>query len=424
MQSIHKEYMLVTADSALVQRLNELAPQGMHWRAVPPTVECLRQAWPGTGLTHVFFDFSTAQLSTQMGALVREFHQWDMSCRRVAIGCSDSAQIVLDALRAGVHEFIDLSQPDRIASELLRITEQGSQASQPMVRNYPHVMLLGARAGIGTSSLAASLAYLVQVHINQHAPRAHGEISNLPLHERACLVDLGWPIGNASLYLTLSGDFTFIQAASERHRLDNTMLSAALAQHPSGLNALSLPSDPYSLQQLNIADAVSLCAYLRSTMASVVIDGGGFPNERVLQELEAPEDELLVLVDQSLSSLVALSDLLARRAEQSLTKRPKLIVNQYDSRYGLAAEAIAKRFDLELLAVLPDRRMEHLRSASMGQLLVQAREKDSYSRAVQALRDTLLSSHRTLSPPGGSSFWGSLKTKWGAVKPRKNKVTV
>lgn len=412
MQPTPKEYLFVSGDLALVKRLNELVPEGIHFRAVKPNVASLRQAWADQGLAHVFFDFFTVPQNALMSALVRDFSHWDVNCQRVAVGCSDSAQIVLDALRAGVHEFVNLNQPESIADEVLRITSQAIQPAKSNPSLYPHVMLVGARAGVGTSTLAASLAYVMQRQINQGISEAVlKEPASLALKQRVCVVDLGWPVGDATLYLKLSSDFTFIQAASERHRLDHTMLSTALAQHSSGLCALSLPSDQRSLQQLNGPDTVSLGAYLRTEMANVVIDGGGFPNEQILQDVQQAGDALMIVVDQSLSALVALADYLARRTEQLQTKRPKLIVNQYDSRYGLPAEAIAKRFDLELLAVLPDRRLEHARSSSMGQLLVQTHEKDSYTSAVQALSQALLSPKLVLGVPEETSLWGQLKRK-------------
>lgn len=425
MEPTYREYLLLTNEPELAQRMNQFAPQGVSLKVVPASQGTVRQLWQAGTQQVVFFDFYASEHVAQMAKLVRDCAQWEPDCQRVAVGNSTCSDAVLEALRAGVHEFVNLNQPDSLANELIRVTSVRPAAATPMrATSCPHIMLLGARAGVGTSTLAASLAYILQQHCNEQVGDSKDrDVSTLPLQHRVALLDLGWPTGDAALYLDVHSDFDFIQAALERQRLDETMLSAALAQHSSGVNVLSLPSDPQRLHQLSSGDASSVGAYLRSTMASVVVDGGGFPNPALLKELEADEQELLLVCDQSLSALVALADTLAERARQSLSKQPKLIVNQYDTRYGLSAEAIAKRFDLELLAVLPDRRAEHMGSASVGKLLVQTHEKDSYTRAVQGLCQSLMASgYNTLSSPAASSLWGQMKTSWGRLKPKKNKV--
>ncbi|XOT94997.1 AAA family ATPase, partial [Alcaligenes pakistanensis] len=129
----------------------------------------------------------------------------------------------------------------------------------------------------------------------------------VPLSERVGLLDLGAPTGDCALYMGLGSDFDFIQAASQRHRMDDTMLHSALAQHSSGLNLLSLPADVNTLNQISLEDSLGLCSYLRERMGCLVIDAGGFPNPRFLVELESLVDEVLVVTDQSMGALVSLA---------------------------------------------------------------------------------------------------------------------
>jgi pilus assembly protein CpaE len=211
----------------------------------------------------------------------------------------------------------------------------------------------------------------------------------------------------------LGSNFDFIQAASQRHRMDDTMLHSALAQHSSGLNLLSLPADVNTLNQISLEDSLGLCSYLRERMGCLVIDAGGFPNPRFLVELESLVDEVLVVTDQSMGPLVSLAEFMALRAQFDALANVRLVVNQFDPAYGFSGQAIAERFDLDLAAVLPDRRLGHMRSASLGKILVQVDEKDPYTRALQSLASGLTGRRQGLSQNKVSTVLGRLKFRFG-----------
>ncbi|HRK84819.1 MAG TPA: pilus assembly protein CpaF, partial [Alcaligenes faecalis] len=142
-----------------------------------------------------------------------------------------------------------------------------------------------------------------------------------------------------------------------------------------------------------------------------VIDGGGFPNPRFLVELESQVDQVLIVTDQSMGALVSLAETLAIRSGLDGLATVRLIVNQFDERYGLSAQAIAERFGLELAAVLPDRRLGHMRSASLGKLLVQVDEKDAYARAVRELATGMAERKETGFAAESVSVWNRLKSR-------------
>ncbi|AYR22135.1 pilus assembly protein CpaF [Alcaligenes faecalis] len=373
----------------------------------------------------VFFDFVHGQHGDENGpvmALVRSLARLDASVQRVAVGRASVPQGPVNALRAGANEFLNLDTTEDLHHQLQVLIEKLGQAQHSPLLDKPFrsVLLMGARIGVGCSTAASSLAWLLQQEMNRVGKEVRGvssakplPIELVPLTERVGLLDLGAPTGDCALYMGLGSDFDFIQAASQRHRMDDTMLHSALAQHSSGLNLLSLPADVNTLNQISLEDSLGLCSYLRERMGCLVIDAGGFPNPRFLVELESLVDEVLVVTDQSMGALVSLAEFMAVRAQFDALANLRLVVNQFDPAYGFSGQAIAERFGLELAAVLPDRRLEHMRSAGLGKILVQVDEKDPYTRALQCLASGLTGRRQGLSQNKVSTVWGRLKFRFG-----------
>ncbi|ASR91512.1 pilus assembly protein CpaF [Alcaligenes faecalis] len=373
----------------------------------------------------VFFDFVHGQHGDENGpvmTLVRSLARLDASVQRVAVGRASVPQGPVNALRAGANEFLNLDTTEDLHHQLQVLIEKLGQAQHSPLLDKPFrsVLLMGARIGVGCSTAASSLAWLLQQEMNRVGKEVRGvssakplPIELVPLTERVGLLDLGAPTGDCALYMGLGSDFDFIQAASQRHRMDDTMLHSALAQHSSGLNLLSLPADVNTLNQISLEDSLGLCSYLRERMGCLVIDAGGFPNPRFLVELESLVDEVLVVTDQSMGALVSLAEFMAVRAQFDALANVRLVVNQFDPAYGFSGQAIAERFGLELAAVLPDRRLGHMRSAGLGKILVQVDEKDPYTRALQSLASGLTGRRQGLSQNKVSSVLGRLKFRFG-----------
>jgi pilus assembly protein CpaE len=405
--------------------INTAAAGLLTVRAIEPTTESLRRELAKQAEPLVFFDFVHGQHGDENGPvmiLVRSLARLDASVQRVAVGRASVPQGPVNALRAGANEFLNLDTTEDLHHQLQVLIEKLGQAQHSPLLDKPFrsVLLMGARIGVGCSTAASSLAWLLQQEMNRVGKEVRGvssakplPIELVPLTERVGLLDLGAPTGDCALYMGLGSDFDFIQAASQRHRMDDTMLHSALAQHSSGLNLLSLPADVNTLNQISLEDSLGLCSYLRERMGCLVIDAGGFPNPRFLVELESLVDEVLVVTDQSMGALVSLAEFLAVRAQFDALANVRLVVNQFDPAYGFSGQAIAERFGLELAAVLPDRRLGHMRSAGLGKILVQVDEKDPYTRALQSLASGLTGRRQGLSQNKVSSVLGRLKFRFG-----------
>jgi pilus assembly protein CpaE len=313
----------------------------------------------------------------------------------VALGSLADSTGALAALRAGVRDFVDVDgdpfEAIRITNELL---EQASLASSTAKivhaadRRGKLTVLLGARVGVGVSTLAANLAVRLQKR-------------ELAAQKTAALLDLGIPCADSSLLLDTQSEFHFVDAVRNLRRFDQTFVHTAFGRHASGLAVTALPTDLSAMREVSYASAVNLLNRLRTFFDHQLVDLGGFSNlEFIAQVLEAADNVWLVCDPNVASAMSAVQLLDGVRADDhkpsaqaSPNEKPasnvQLIVSKFDPTLHFGAEQIASRLGLPLLAVLPARAQALGRAVNQGRLLAEVAERDPYVRALDPLVEKL-----------------------------------
>jgi pilus assembly protein CpaE len=318
----------------------------------------------------------------------------------VAVGSMAFPEGTIAALRAGVSDFIDVSASEDEARDVVqRVLAKAARAATPVKRGQL-VTLLGVRPGIGTSTLAAHLADMIQ---QRNASR--GGKHNLS-DSRVALLDLGLPAGDGKLYLSANGNFDFAEAVRNLRRLDETLVHTALPRSPGGVTVISLPHSLSEMRTVSHHDALALLDRLRLYFDVLIADLGGFTNHEFIANLTGAADQVWLVTDQSVGALVSLAGTLQElNGRQPDDGKRHLVVNRYDDRFGMAASQIAERFKLPLLATLPERTLKLTASANRGKLLHEVAPHDSYVRAVEGLIDGLLSHEETAPHKQGVGRW-------------------
>ncbi|WP_089339470.1 fimbrial protein [Burkholderia singularis] len=349
----------------------------------------LAQRIAGVNPAIVFVDFSGghAQAASAAAAAVRVAQPM---LPIVALGSLAEPESALAALRAGVRDFIDISAS---ADDALRITRGlldhvGEQPS----RHGKLVALLGARAGMGTSTLAANLAVLLQKRT-----AAHGR--------QTALVDLGLPAGDGALFLNTRCEFDFVEAVRNLRRFDRTFVNTALARHASGVALTTLPPSLAGLRDVSYASCVGLLNRLRAFFDHQIVDLGGFSNRDFVAQAAGAADEAWLLCDQGVASVVSAVELLESLRDAGVsTDALRLVVNQYDAALGLSPAQIAERLGIALTATLPSRRVPIGHAANRGRLIVDDAERDPYVRALEPLVERLAGRAGAAAPRSAGGF--------------------
>ncbi|HEY1997376.1 fimbrial protein [Paraburkholderia sp.] len=318
----------------------------------------------------------------------------------VAVGSLAEPESALAALRVGVRDFIDLSAP---AEDALRITRQVLENLVEPVSRHGHVtVMLGARVGMGVSTLAANLSTLLH-----RRDAAQGR--------QTALFDLGLPAGDGSLLLNTRSEFNFVEAVRNLRRFDQTFVHTALSHHASGLALTSLPPNLADMREVSYSSSIGLLTRLRAFFDQQIVDLGGFSNSEFIAHVVQAADETWLLCDQGVASIVSAVGVLDGLREQGVELgNLRLIVNKFDPDLGLTAAQIAQRLDIPLLATLPERRVPLGQAVNQGQLLIDTSARDPYVRALDPLVERL----------GGASVPGQGKSAFGALRrliPTSNK---
>lgn len=168
--------------------------------------------------------------------------------------------VLLEAMRAGVKEFIP--QPldkEELEQALRRLRErQQARAPQPAKRGKL-IHLMGSKGGLGTTTIAVNLAISLQ---EADARRA------------VVLVDLNQPFGDAALFLDLDPAHTFGDIAKNLGRLDEAFLRDVLSRHASGLYVLPSAQGDDELGLLTPEGVEQTLGLLHASFDYIVLDSG------------------------------------------------------------------------------------------------------------------------------------------------------
>jgi pilus assembly protein CpaE len=330
----------------------------------------------------VLLDYAceTADAST---SLARRLSALSANLPLIGVGspAADRAAGVLAALRAGVRDFIDMDASDEeihtLLSQALKNAETQQTPPTPAIRKPGQLVLLwGVRPGVGTSTLAAHLGALSM------PAKSAGTMLSDTIAPHTLLLDLGAPHGDAALYVGAKGDFHYEDALRHATRIDATLIRTAIPHHRSGLAVISQTQE----QTLNTAETSALIDRLLTLFELVLCDLGGRSLQQLSPQLLKSANEIWLVADQGIASMVSLDTCLHQLAQHNARdRRVSLIVNRHDEECGISARQIAERFELPLLAALPDRSRALRSSANQGLLLHQMAPKDAYIHALTPL---------------------------------------
>ncbi|MGF6723003.1 pilus assembly protein CpaE [Paraburkholderia sp. GAS41] len=342
----------------------------------------------------VFVDFSGGRAAAASAAASAARAAYP-GLQIVAVGSLSEPESALAALRVGVRDFVDLSAP---AEDALRITRQVIDNLVEPVSRHGHVtVLIGARIGMGVSTLAANLSAMLH-----RRDVAQGR--------QTSLFDLGLPAGDGSLLLNTRSEFNFVEAVRNLRRFDQTFVHTALSHHSSGMALTSLPPNLADMREVSYSSSISLFNRLRAFFDQQIVDLGGFSNTEFIAHVVKSADETWLLCDQGVASIVsAVAILDALREEGVDVSLVHLLVNKFDPDLGLTAAQIAQRLDIPLLGTLPERRVPLGQAVNQGQLLIDAAPRDPYVRALEPLVERLGGVASAAAQARGKSALGALK---------------
>jgi pilus assembly protein CpaE len=410
--------VLYSPASHLAALLEARLPVGMrvHWQdsAAPPgALDVHRRGGPCV----VLLDYlrGAAQASSELARRLQRSHP-DLPLVAVGSTSSKEEEGIVAAVRAGLRDILDLeastAEIDAVLRRAAALPADVSGMPAPGAAKARLILLLGVRAGVGASTLATHLGVMAQ----QLAPPRAGEGDTTD----TLLVDLGQPAGDAALYLNVDSQFHYEDALRHANRIDASLVRTVMTRHDGGLHLLGQPAGG---DGGTLADPAVLMQRLRGVFGTVLCDLGGVPVRQIPRSLLNGADEIWLVADPAIGTLVSLDHVLKHLdATGTRDARLQLVVNRHHQGGGLGPAQIAARFGLPLLATLPS--CERLRtSANHGHLLLHDAPRARYLRALAPLLARWRPCWRACALrrclPGRAPRWKPSCASWTAVNGKE-----
>jgi pilus assembly protein CpaE len=311
-----------------------------------------------------------------------------------ATGAEVSADVVIEAVRAGAVEFLRRPvQRADLAAALEKLLRH-RRGSQPPARAGRITSVFSAKGGLGVTTLATNLAICL-------AERSAGG---------TVLIDLDTRQSDVATFLNLQYTYSVVDALESLERLDDSLLQGLLVKHASGLHVLPGPTrvDRNPLPGERIQGALEI---IRSHFGHVVLDLRHDFDPGTIAALEA-SDTILYLTGLTVSALRSGSAGLAALRHLGLNlQRVKVVVMRDGTGEDVTAKHAQEALGLPIYWRTPSDYATVVSSINNGQPVVTAAPRSKIARNLRELAGGL---YRPASPsrPGVARSPSFMRLAW------------
>jgi pilus assembly protein CpaE len=257
------------------------------------------------------------------------------------IACSalvpPNQQLLLDAMRSGVQDFIPKPvKPEALEELLNRVSQDIQPGDRRSIEKL--IVLMGSKGGVGTTTVAVNLGV-------QLATRAQ---------KRTVLLDFARPLGNVHLLLDLHPRFGVRDAVESLDRLDTHFLSGLLTQHKTKLEILGGVLLPEEWQSIPLEPIERIVNVAQAGFDVVLADlGSQFSSEwsPVLNRARM----ILMVAEANVPSLWTLERRLVALTGLGVeSDRIRIIINRWHRGDDEVLKTIEKNLKRPIFACLPN----------------------------------------------------------------------
>jgi pilus assembly protein CpaE len=305
----------------------------------------------------------------------------------IAIGNRNEIGLYRDLLHAGVTDYIVKPLTPQLIARALNHRTGTGEATAIQKKLGTMSALIGARGGVGTTTIAVNLAW----HLAHRQSR------------RVALVDLDLQNGDCALALNIKANPGMREALVNPTRIDSTLLERVMT--PVGHRLFVLSSEEPMRDDLEFtAEAVdTLVRALREQFHHVIVDVPRIPAAPYRRALDTADFRIIV-GDQTLRSvrdIVRLRDVLG---EDNGKQRNGFVVNRYGEggRHSVTLQEMQHVLGLQPKTVIPF--LPTVFAAATNGARVAAARRSKFTDAIAAL--VLELSGR---PPERRRWWSSAR---------------
>jgi pilus assembly protein CpaE len=294
------------------------------------------------------------------------------TARLFVIGPSGNAQHILEALRAGADEYLDIMSLDQEVAGALSRFRQKVAAAQAAAGPGKVMAVIGASGGAGSSFLAVNLATALA--------QAHGNCG---------LIDLRLAAGDLTPLLNLHPHYTLADLCENLHRVDADIFETLVAFHESGVGLIAAPADTSRLAVVSDRGVRQAVALARTRFAYVIVD---LENSRadLFGQVAVLCDRMIVVTRLDYTSVRNTRNLLSHLTELSIEpQRIVLVANRYRQSRELPVKSVQEAIGRPIDAFIYDDPSRVNRSVNSGSPLLAEFPRSKVAKQLRTLAQAL-----------------------------------
>lgn len=270
----------------------------------------------------------------------------------MAVSLKTDTAGMLAAMQAGCSEF--LTSPVQEHTLQAAFTRAGHslvhRAAAP-TKNGSVLALLGAKGGVGTTTLGVHLAvYLVQNN-----------------KQKVLLIDSKAQFGHVCIYLGTDGSgYHFQEVVSNVNRLDSELLKAFVGHHSSGLDLLSSPDLGQTARSMHPDDVALTLEFLRGEYDFIIVDCNDSADD-ITRAVLASASQVYLVATPDITAIRDLSRHVDDLSRMETSSKTQVVINRYSSQFAVNIQEIEKAIRMPVSFSVPNNYIELVRSANLGE---------------------------------------------------------
>ncbi len=285
-----------------------------------------------------------------------------------AVGPMTQPQLIVNAMRAGVREFIERpATTNDLLEAFVRLTTTRRKPGRESSRGKVFTVA-NAKGGSGATTVAVNLALALQ-----------------SVHHSTALVDLA-PLGHCALHLNLKPTFTVSDAVMNLHRLDSSLLESFMVRHSRGLNVLAGPAVP-TLVEPSASDYARLFDTLAGQFHYLVVDASS-RLDSATRLISSLSEKTLLIAHADVASLWSAGRVAQYLGESGSRDRFGLVLNRYRKVAGFNEAETEAAIGAPVLWRIPNQYFAVSTAIDRGVPLMQQGNTD-IARSIAGLADYL-----------------------------------
>jgi pilus assembly protein CpaE len=305
----------------------------------------------------------------------------------IAAAYDSSSSLILNSIRAGAREFLQLPINADDFKTVLDRTEEFSNAVETR-RSGHTTAIFSAKGGAGVSFFATNLA--------------------VALTGSTVLVDLNLQTGDAASFLGLDPKYSLADFIHNRMRLDDSLIKSLLTPHSLRLSLLAAPLEAHEAEDVKPDDVTEVLHLLGQRFQNVVLDLPHTFDPITVAALDIA-DEICLLMTLDVPGIRN-----TRRALKVFERlgygRSKLrvVVNRWTKNTEVELKKVEAHLEERLIGQVPNDYGRVISSINLGVPIVQNEPASKIAAEIKRIAGLIENTNTTLPPQPRKGLLGSV----------------